>query len=307
MKEWLDETEGPANYSVQAHIGWRYFFRGFISSEFTAIQEKFFRQQHLPKKEFSGLVWAQKLIQFLWQETQKLWKERCNQVHDEHGHRLSAQRLEEAKTTIRAMYSNKLSLLSADRDLLPGTAEDQLAKSPKQIINFVDTTYAIYEFCLQDAQKAIIAGNQDIREFIPSTNSAATSRAIRQVETARQAAATARAKQKKKKQRKGPSSRKRKPVTRQVLDKVKSITTYFSVNNNSQNAQRTRAALQTRGTSQQQQNNRPTNPIARLRQHWQQNNSTQQQHRPAPTLPAQRKPPDPVSRRNGARRKRKKE
>ena len=135
------------------------------------------------------MLWAQKLIEFQWEESQKLWKSRCDIVHKEEGHRASARELHEAKIKLKAMYSNKGKLLQADRDLLPGTAEEQLAKHPHQILRFVKHTEDIFKFCVADAQTATIIGNQDIRNYFTGTQSDDNNRAIRQAAAARHAKA----------------------------------------------------------------------------------------------------------------------
>ena len=146
MTAWLNMAAEPAMNSCQNRIGWGGFFRGFIAVEFSEGQEHLYRYQELPSKKFSGALWAQRLIEFMWQESQMLWKERCKEVHEEAGHRQSARELQEARVKIRSMYANKGQLLAADRDLLPGRVEEQLAQEPHQIVQFVRTTYDIFQF-----------------------------------------------------------------------------------------------------------------------------------------------------------------
>lgn len=163
--------------------------------EFSELQEQFYRDQHLDGREFSGSLWSQRLIEFLWREAHILWKTRNKQVHDEDGHKQSARELEEAKTKLRAMYANKQALQAIDQDLLPGRVEEMLTRNPSQIIAFVSSTYEIFKFCLQDAQRAVIAGSRDIRDYFPSANVGNQGRQIREQEAIRQAAAkTSRAK-----------------------------------------------------------------------------------------------------------------
>ena len=100
VKGWLNGDTKPMEHSVQDGIGWRGFIRGYISVEFSEMQERFYRDQHLCVRDFSGVLWSQRLIEFLWREAHCLWKARNKQVHDEDGHKQSARELEEARIKI---------------------------------------------------------------------------------------------------------------------------------------------------------------------------------------------------------------
>lgn len=152
VQGWINGGTEPTELSVQNQIRWGGFMRGFISVEFSTLQEKFYRDQHLDTKKFSGTLWSQRLIEFVWKEAQTLWKARNREVHDEEGHQQSARELEEAKVKIRAMYSSKQHLRAVDQSILPGTAAQQLARNPRKIITFAATTYETFKFCLQDAR-----------------------------------------------------------------------------------------------------------------------------------------------------------
>ena len=118
------------------------------------------------------------------------------------------------------MYSNKHQLLAADQDLLPGTVEQQLAKPPRLVIRFVNTTEDIFKFCLADATKSASNHNRSIMEFLPSNNTASRSRNLRQQAAARQARADAARRERQAKRQEQRASKRTAPVG------VKKITAY---------------------------------------------------------------------------------
>jgi hypothetical protein len=181
MTAWLNGEAGTAEYSFQDRIGWRCFIRGFVSVGFSEAQEALYRHQKLSQKEFSGSLWSQRLVEFLWHETLALWKTRCNEVHVAKGHRQSERELHEARIKVRNMYANKAKLLSTDRALLPGNVDQQLARRPHQIISFANTNFELVEFCLRDAHKAATEGCKDIREYFTNNQPAQRARLMRQV------------------------------------------------------------------------------------------------------------------------------
>ena len=262
VKGWLNGDTIPVEHSVQDGIGWRGFIRGFVSVEFSKLQDQFYRDQHLSAREYSGALWSQRLIEFLWREIHILWKACNKQVHDEAGHKQSARELEEARIKLRAMYARKQELLAADQDLLPGTVAERLALAPSQIIAFVSTTIDTFKFCLQDAQRAVIAGSRDIRVFFPGVNAGNQGRQIREQEAARQASAIA--------------SRSRKGKTRPRCAKKTRAKPKRKSSRNSERPQQTAARRK----------------ITSWRDYFQNNASTTSSETD-PEIPENREPPDP--------------
>ena len=101
--------------------------------------------------------------------TRKIWKARCNRVHQRDLTRCADRAYQEAVNQTRAMYGAKEQLLAADRVLLDTPLEDRLRMPPDSLISWVKMTYDTVRQCILEAQDAAAAGSRDIRTYFKKT------------------------------------------------------------------------------------------------------------------------------------------
>ena len=77
LKEEIPNGSSPSWYAVteQSAIGWRQFFCGKISTKWTDLQQKFWKQRNINKSSF---LWSVELINRIWKVAWEIWNFRCS-------------------------------------------------------------------------------------------------------------------------------------------------------------------------------------------------------------------------------------
>jgi len=78
MRTGLTKREYYDTFKLQEHIGWTQFSQGLISTQWAALQQKFY---HRTGNRRSGKVWAAQLINQLWDLNFHIWNFRNTQLH----------------------------------------------------------------------------------------------------------------------------------------------------------------------------------------------------------------------------------
>ena len=164
LSEWLhNNTDMRA--SPQDAIGWACFFRGYIATDLTKAQSRFYQMQELDRKKFNGTLWAQRLIEFTWTHTQAVWKSRSQQVHDRDDSQRIARDHQEALNRTRAMYAVREDLLADDRALLDVPLSERLQQRPASLIDWANNTYGVIQHCMKEAKETALTGCRDLRNY----------------------------------------------------------------------------------------------------------------------------------------------
>ena len=141
---------------------------GYISNHWIEQQDTFYlnRGRH-DFRRHNGNYWAKHLINFLWQQARKLWKEQNEQVHQpDEQERDSPQERKMLQNKIRTLYASKTSVREADqRNFFPRTVED-VTKGPTRELRAWITTYEPpIKRAIQDAVALSRQHSRDIREY----------------------------------------------------------------------------------------------------------------------------------------------
>jgi hypothetical protein len=189
---WLDAKPNNHPYNPQAHIGWDAFHYGFIAAEWQHEQAEYYRTKSnnstdpnsseddetiieidqdevTPKKKKivkTGTVWSSKLIEFLWLQMKRAWKERSDKLHDRDGTIAKQRRREEISKKITALYELKPLLSAADQPLLDSKSlYYRLNQKTHQMEHWYDNNVRVIHFCVQQHKERTRKGNRDIRNF----------------------------------------------------------------------------------------------------------------------------------------------
>jgi hypothetical protein len=181
LREWMNSV--PDNLiqydqSTNTKISWHHAVRGYFNKGIARAQERHYRvleqrhRQMVPhavrpkfrrKDGYTGQRWMAKLIRFIWQEIQSLWKARNVEVH---GEGLQSEKEREAlELTVDTLYNTSSSLCQHDKILFerPRDYIKQLRTSDLKI--WVRDTSQVVKMGLKDARIQDKQGVQDIRNF----------------------------------------------------------------------------------------------------------------------------------------------
>jgi hypothetical protein len=186
LQEWLRGTPQEhltKRQSFKATLSWHHAARGYFNKGLSKAQDRYYRMleaQHQreapesPKPKFrssdgyTGHRWMTKLIRFIWQDIQGLWKQRNVEVHGEG--RQSEKERENLERTVDTLYNTSTALCQHDRVIfdLPREEIKQMRQSDLKI--WVRDASQIVKTGLKDARIQEKRGVQDIRNFFRMVN-----------------------------------------------------------------------------------------------------------------------------------------
>jgi hypothetical protein len=149
--------------------------KGYIPNDWTSRQEAFYRR--LLQKGYTGEQWTRKLIEFLWTQSNTLWKDRCAAVHapgEESPDNSSARTRQAAQTRVELAYAHAPLMLAHDRRVLDVPLEERLQSRTSELLAWVKTMLPVINQSVRDAQAQIRTGHRDIRGFISRATAVTT-------------------------------------------------------------------------------------------------------------------------------------
>ncbi len=161
-----DDGKPKPKPKVPPSYEWSHFFRGYIDKKWVEGQEKFHRDLGHDKQKFTGKQWATKLISFQWQAAHEVWIQRCKELHDTEDGILTAREMQELHAKTRAMYSSAHLLNIHDRQIFDKPLDERLDSRLSDLKAWVQQLYPVVQKGIQDANRQIRLGVQDIRNFL---------------------------------------------------------------------------------------------------------------------------------------------
>ena len=134
MSSWLNSTTYSNTECHQLDIGTNLLIRGFIGTDWTEKQERYYRDTHQPyDSKLKGTTWARNLILFMWNEANELWKQRNTDIHDPDQ---TLQR-DELEQQVRNLYDQEEQVLAEDRRIFNLSLQDRLRHHSQQLHDFI--------------------------------------------------------------------------------------------------------------------------------------------------------------------------
>jgi hypothetical protein len=115
ITSWLNQTNCPCKCD-QLRIGRHLLIRGYVATEWTKIQERYYKDQHeTAKLSLNGQTWTKDLIHFLRDEAFQLWDKRNKEIYETENDNNSTL-LFDLKQQIRELYNLEEKVLAQDRN-----------------------------------------------------------------------------------------------------------------------------------------------------------------------------------------------
>ena len=111
-------------------------------------------------------LWTLHFTELMWEEGQKLWKERCDKTHEKIGRDDTSRRRERIEIKVQAIYERAEEISHRDRHkILRKTLEDKLQETTRQLERWHANVAPAFKQALHDATKRLQAETHDIRTF----------------------------------------------------------------------------------------------------------------------------------------------
>ena len=152
----------------QNDIGWNNIMRGWIVKTWQVEQEKHIREKHKndASKHEKSKQWSTYLIEFFWQQGHKLWKKRCDILHETTGRAETAQKRKIINVKVTALYDMAQNVGYRDRNnIFAKTLQDKLMESVPNLTNWVASTGPAVKQVAQDHRRHMLQNTRDIRKY----------------------------------------------------------------------------------------------------------------------------------------------
>jgi hypothetical protein len=163
LDAWLDNRTNTFSWDPQKDIGWEQCFMGFLSCEWGHKQAQHF--QSIGDRDSNAQVWGMKLIQYMWEQGKRVWKQRNDKVHSKEDPDARNQQRKEIEAKVRNLYNYADQLSATDRDLLARPLEERLRSKTHDLETWYEETHALIRECVREFLNRQAEGTRDIRTF----------------------------------------------------------------------------------------------------------------------------------------------
>jgi len=160
--------DNPFQATNQDAIGWNNLMRGWIDNTWQVDQEKHIKAKHNNDHHIYEKTkqWSILLIEFFWSQGHKLWKDRCDTLHEKTGRAETAQTRKLINHKVQALYEMATNVGYRDRHHIFATPiNEKLLETVPNLTNWVASTGPAVKQAAQDHRRHTIKNTRDIRNF----------------------------------------------------------------------------------------------------------------------------------------------
>jgi hypothetical protein len=149
----------------QKKIGWNFFVRGLVITEWAAIQEQYFLCIGTPKM---GDSWSSNISEWWIRKSRSVWNLRNSKLHDIDKVNESREE-QEAFAQVRKLYETSFLLSANDRELFQTSMEDLIQQPLASIRTWIKTAWPTVKNCLQHHSEQLKQQNRQIYNYFQQT------------------------------------------------------------------------------------------------------------------------------------------
>jgi hypothetical protein len=139
--------------------------KGYLPHQWSITQAKFFHDQGLDGRYYTGAPWTSQLITYFWTQSHTLWKGRYASAHAPATDNLDKSI---ARTRQTAQYSVKMAdthgpiIVALDRRIFDVPLEEHLQSRTSDLVAWTTTILPVICHSISEARKQLRTGHQDI-------------------------------------------------------------------------------------------------------------------------------------------------
>ena len=120
-------------FYTQQTLGWDALFRGYVTHELLALQDRFLRTLHVDQRVYTAAQWGKELIAHIWRLLLRLWHTRCEAQHCQDSTLAVQRRREHLLARVRRCYNQRSSMLPRHQSFFDISWQDRQVHDPERL------------------------------------------------------------------------------------------------------------------------------------------------------------------------------